>query len=393
MVACPVCEGVALAPFFRSREWSSSLVYLADDTSYAPRDPLPIMLEYCRTCGFVRQAPGFEVTLDYTGRERDTAKQLPDYASRIIASLAESAVAPDDLVVEVGANDGTFLRALRATGHRHLMGVEPSTWLAAKGLESGLAVVNDYFGRRVAADLVRLHGQARAVFCRHTLEHVPDIRDLTQGIADLLAPGGLGFIEVPDTDWIISDLFAHEIWDEHISYFRAGSLARLLRSCGLTPLRIERVRFRDTRNLLCWAQRDTAESVAPAALLGDATSKQEMAGFQERWDAFAARLRAVVGRAPRPLIAVGASHIQVNFLNYAGLDGSVDLMIDDDPTKAGHYAPLARAVPIRSTADVLQSVRAGTVLRTAFPYPAWEDRICDALAPHGIAAIKPYDHR
>jgi SAM-dependent methyltransferase len=407
MAACGVCGGARFAAFFRSREWSPTGRYLRPGEAAPNPGPIAIALEYCQECGLIRQQPGREVQLDYTGIERDTAKQLPDYSRRIIASLAGFGVGPDHLIVEAGANDGTFLKALRDAGYRNLIGVEPSRRLAARASEAGLTMWNSYFGPAVAADIARRHGPVRAVICRHTLEHVPDIRALTQGLAGVLAPGGLAFIEVPDTDWIIANLFAHEIWDEHISYFRASSLLRLAVSAGLSPLRIERERFRDTCNLLCWAVRPEHEPApdecgpdepaageragSPASQLADTTSPADLASFQARWDAFAARLRRAVAAAPRPLIAIGASHIQLNFLNFAGLDASVDLLIDDDPVKAGRFAPLAAPVPIRPTAAVLASVRAGTILHTAFPYPAWEDRIRASLAPHGVGSIRPYD--
>ena len=49
--------------------------------------------------------------------------------------------------------------------------------------------------------------------------------------------------------------------------------------------------------------------------------------------------------------------------------------------------------PSRSApnSDVLATVRRGTLLRTGFPYPAWEDRIERALAAHQVRSIKPYD--
>jgi len=36
-------------------------------------------------------------------------------------------------------------------------------------------------------------------------------------------------------------------------------------------------------------------------------------------------------------------------------------------------------------------VRQGTLLRTGFAYPAWEERIESALAAYNVRAIKPYD--
>lgn len=387
MSVCGACAGVQFMPFFRAREWSVSGHYPSTPTK--PANPVAIELEACRSCGLIRQAPDRIVPLSYDQIVRDTAKQLPDYAKRIISSLSEHGVAKDDLVIEVGANDGTFLTELRNAGYRNLLGVEPSHQLAEAATNSGLKILNDYFDRRLAHQILASHGPSRAVICRHTLEHVPDIHELTGGIANLLGSGGVSFVEVPDTDWVITQLFAHEIWDEHVSYFRPQSLSRLLERAGLQPVRLERVRFRDTRNLLCWSVRQPTSPLL-RSLAEDETTLADVDHFQARWDAFSASLRARIAAAPRPVIAIGASHIQLNFLNFTGLD-DIDVLIDDDSAKAGRYAPLARHVPVRTTADVLATTRNGTLLRTAFPYPDWQDRICSSLFPHGVGSIEPYD--
>jgi 2-polyprenyl-3-methyl-5-hydroxy-6-metoxy-1,4-benzoquinol methylase len=351
--------------------------------------PIEIVLEACSGCGLVRQAAGQEVRLDYVEIDRGTAKQLPDYAAGIIASLADFGVQPHDLVLEVGANEGSFLRALRAAGYQRVLGVEPSRALAQQADESGLDIVQGYYDVALAEQLRAEHGPAAAVICRHTLEHVPDIRELASGIAVMLRPGGLSFVEVPDCDWVIPGLLAHEIWDEHLTYFRAESLARLVRASGLTPVRLDRQRFRDTRNLLCWSVQGAPPAGMASRIAQDATLPVELALYQQRWDAFSQRLRAGLAGLPKPVVGIGASHIQLNFLNFAGLDDMVDMLIDDDPVKTGRFAPLARAVPILSTEEALRTLRVGTIIRSAFPYPGWQDRICRELAPFGVAILDP----
>src|SRR5579884_4073039 len=111
MVRCGACRGAEFGSFFRAREASVSGRYLAEPV--APTKPATIELEYCKTCGLVRQVPGRIIQLDYDGIERGTAQQLPTYASEIIASLSKLGIGPDDFVLEVGANEGTFLRELR----------------------------------------------------------------------------------------------------------------------------------------------------------------------------------------------------------------------------------------------------------------------------------------
>ncbi|WP_316187589.1 MULTISPECIES: class I SAM-dependent methyltransferase [unclassified Bradyrhizobium] len=339
----------------------------------------------------IRQVPGKVVELNYHGIFRGTAKQLPHYAEDIMSALPGYGVQPGDLVLEVGANDGTFLRELRNRGYHNLLGVEPSTQLAEFSRQSGLEILNAYFDRRLAAEIRATRGPVRAVICRHTLEHVPDIREFTQAIADVLADDAISLIEVPDADWVVTNLFAHEIWDEHITYFRNRSLARIHRDCGLAPVNLQRQRFRDTRNLLCWSRPARSGSPAESGLPEDEADFEAVAQFQSRWDALSARLRTMLRASPKPVVGIGASHIQLNFLNFAGLGDLVDVLVDDDTVKAGRFAPLVRPVPIRSTAEILASMRQGTLLRMAFPYPQWEDRIEGELRAHGVVSIRPYD--
>jgi hypothetical protein len=136
--------------------------------------------------------------------------------------------------------------------------------------------------------------------------------------------------------------------------------------------------------------RDPAGFSFSKSLAEDEASLTDLAGFQERWENFSRRLRSVVAAAPKPVIGIGASHIQLNFLNFTGLDDAVDILIDDDPWKAGQFAPLAKPVPIRTTQDILSSARHGTLLKTAFPYPDWEKRVSDTLQVFGIGSIDPY---
>ena len=116
MSECGACAGLLFAPFFHGREWSTTGRYLDAPEKQGPS--IAVELEYCQSCGLIRQAANKVVHLDYVHIERGTAKQLPEYAARIIASLSEFGVSSDDLIVEVGANDGTFLKELRGSGFR-----------------------------------------------------------------------------------------------------------------------------------------------------------------------------------------------------------------------------------------------------------------------------------
>jgi 2-polyprenyl-3-methyl-5-hydroxy-6-metoxy-1,4-benzoquinol methylase len=386
MAVCGACRSTLFGTFFRAQEASVTGLFFDQPT---PTEPATIELEYCKSCGLIRQVPDRMIRLNYERIIRGTAQQLPAYVADIFSSLAGSGVGNDDLILEIGANDGTFLKALRAQGYHNLVGVEPSKQLADAVRQSGFDIESAYFDQKLAAQLREHRGGARVVICRHTLEHVPDIVEFTKAIAAVLSADGMAMIEVPDADWLVTNLFAHEIWDEHISYFRPRSLAALLGNCGLRPIRLERMRQRDARNLLCWSVPASVNAIAPC-VTEDEAGFEAVERFQARWDGFAERLRSNVLASPRPVIAIGAAHPQLNFLNFSGLGAAVDTLVDDDPAKAGRFAPLARAVPVRTTSEILATARQGTLLRTGFPYPAWEDRIERALAVHNVRSIRPY---
>jgi hypothetical protein len=56
--------------------------------------------------------------------------QFPTYIHALIGRLKEYGIGPNDLVLEVGANDGIFMSALRDAGFNNLVGIEPSQDLA-----------------------------------------------------------------------------------------------------------------------------------------------------------------------------------------------------------------------------------------------------------------------
>src|SRR5690242_15017722 len=119
--ACPCCGGAEFAPLVDFGEVVQSGTFL-ESPGRAPVSALAFA--YCIGCGYARQSTRAPARQDYSQVNRRTEHQLPAYCGEIVDSLSKEGVAPGDLVVEVGANDGTFLDRLRAAGFRNLLAVE-----------------------------------------------------------------------------------------------------------------------------------------------------------------------------------------------------------------------------------------------------------------------------
>jgi Methyltransferase domain len=386
---CPCCAATQFERLLDFGRVPASGFFRADPTE--PFVSVPLAFELCRSCGIVRQHRGV-AQREYDDITRPTARQFPVYGDELIANLKSLGVGPDDLVLEIGSNDGSLLERLRAAGFRRLLGVEPSHRLAESGCRRGLIVVNDYFGPEIVASLVAAHGPARAVICRHTLEHVPDPLGFLRALRDCLdARCGAALIEVPDSAVIPEQMNLYEFWDEHLYYFGAGNLARLLERAGINMLRLERQPHLDTRNLLAWCGAADKQQLArrPSVRPDAITLWQELPA---KWLAYRRRLAGVVRAAPRPLYLIGASHPQYNLVNYVGIGALVDHFIDDDPAKVGRFPPVAEGrASIMSTAGFEATARSGTVLKTGFGYPQWTARVCEGATRHGMQVLDPRD--
>ncbi len=389
---CICCGDVSALPLIAFPGVPASGIFLTDPSEATSRADL--ILDYCQRCGLATKASGIGLDLDYAAIDRATAQQMPDYADMIVDWLLSEGVARNGQIIEVGANDGSFLSYLAERGFTSLRGIEPSLALAGVARARGFEIDNGYCTTATAASLVAGSGPASAVVCRHTLEHVPAPSDMLHAIATLLGPGGLALIEVPDFTGVIDNLTVHEIWDEHVTYFSRGNLSAALCRHGFDVVRCRSIPFRDTHNLVALARRtsDSVPQVGAAAAYLDDTISAGCASLASRWNAVKARHEGAAPHWPRPVMAIGASHIQTNFIHFAGLAGVVDALIDDDPLKAGTYVMLDAPRPVLTTAHVLATLRSGTLLRTAFPYPAWMDRLCTPLRAHGVTIVDPYAH-
>jgi methylation protein EvaC len=269
------------------------------------------------------------------------------------------------------------MSALRDAGFNRLVGIEPSQDLAEAARARGHKVVCDYFGPELLPKLLAEYGPARAVICRHTLEHVPHPAAFVAALAQCLdGDQALALVEVPDGSAIPDLLNVYEFWDEHLFYFSQNNLMRLLQRAGLEVTETAVQQHLETRNLLAWCKKANTVGVQPFGSQ-DAACVALWQSLPARWEAFKAGFTQALSKTPGPVYAIGASHSQTNLVNYAGVGKQVDFFIDDDAAKVGRLPPVAETRNvIISTKDFEVSAKGGTIIKTGFGYENWTQKLC-----------------
>lgn len=138
-------------------------------------------------------------------------------------------------ILDVGSGPGFFLLHGQERGWKTL-GIEPSLQAAGHARGLGVEVVEAFFDDELASTV----GLFDAAHMSEVLEHIPDPKNMLKRVANVLAPGGMICVSVPNDynpfQTALRNACGYQPWwvapPHHINYFSFDSLDRLLETCG-----------------------------------------------------------------------------------------------------------------------------------------------------------------
>lgn len=273
----------------------------------------------------------------YSSASRPLSAYHARYAAEVLDRYAEQA---RHGVLEIGCNDGDFLRHF---AHLRHTGIDPAKGPIATATDRGLTTIDWAFGSEVAKSLDRPYG---LVIANHVLAHVADVSDVIAGIAHVLRPDGLAFIEVQYLpDLLINNSF-DLVYHEHRNFFSLTTLEYALWRHGLRVVDAQ-LTDRQGGSLRVIAQHREYSNghLSSVNRLRDSESWLSSFGAYEGMQGRAERIRdrlvAMVSEESRGVVALyGAPAKATTLLNFCGLS-YIDLPFCWDTTvaKQGRHIP------------------------------------------------------
>ncbi|MBU6210333.1 MAG: methyltransferase domain-containing protein, partial [Planctomycetes bacterium] len=266
-------------------------------------------------------------------------------------------------VVEVAANDGYLLQYVKARGIA-CTGVEPTASTADAARAKGIEIVQDFFGRRLAADMASRGLHADLMAANNVLAHVPDINDFAAGFTTLLKPCGVATFEFPHLLRLMADAQFDTIYHEHFSYLSLTAVQRVFEAAGLQVFDVQELTTHGG-SLRVFAQRADSATQPVTLPVGGMLQREIEAGvrtaaYYQGLQPRAERIRDDLlrflhdaKRAGRSVVAYGAAAKGNTLLNFAGVGNDlIRCVVDLNPAKQGKFMPGSR-IPIvgRETLD------------------------------------------
>jgi len=137
-------------------------------------------------------------------------------------------------ILDIGCGAGVFLQVAAASGWRSCVGVDANA--AYEETYRDTAGIQYLFGTFETMDPEKLGGDYDAVTMWNVLEHIYDPVPFLQSVGDILKPGGLLFVMVPNVKSLATRLIrtlAPRFNWKHLHYFSPASLTRVVESAGL----------------------------------------------------------------------------------------------------------------------------------------------------------------
>ena len=282
-----------------------------------------------------------------------------NYTEQAIDALQLNA---DSLVVEAGSNDGYLLQFFLEKGIP-VLGVEPAENVAKVAQKKGIPTVVDFFGSRVASELVADGKAADLINATNVLSQVPDLHDFADGIRTLLKPSGVATIEFPHLLRLMEECQFDTIYHEHFSYFSSYTVSRIFAEHGLSLFDVEELpTFGGSLRIYLHRSEDASRAVS--SRVSDLLAREGSEGVS-RVDTYL-RFNEKVMRKKREILTFllkakdenktvagyGAPAKANTLMNYCGIRTDlIDFTVDRSPHKQGLFLP-GTHIPIYSPDEI-----------------------------------------
>jgi NDP-4-keto-2,6-dideoxyhexose 3-C-methyltransferase len=316
-----------------------------------------------KTCGLVQLRQSYSKAEMYGGGRYGyhsglNASMVRHLRGKVAEVLKRVSLGKGDLVVDIGSNDCTLLKAYPENG-ADLVGIDPTAEQFRRFYPERVELIADFF----SADLLRRRFPGRKAKVVTSIAMFYDLdapMDFVAGVRDSLADEGVWVVEQSYLPAMIEATAYDTICHEHLEYYGARQMRWMMERSGLKIIGIERNAVNGGSFSLTVAKKTAPYPECTAELDAFLRAEESYSGL-EPYRAFAAavarhrdELAAFLAKARaegKTTLGYGASTKGNVILQYCGLAAKEIALIGEvNPDKFGAFTP-GTLIPIVPEAE------------------------------------------
>lgn len=395
--ACRICKGSTLTKILSLGE-HPPVDNFTDVAGIANEKRYPLDVYFCGTCNLVQLLDVVAEDELFHGEYAyfsSASAPLVEHFRSYADDVKRENLSPDDLVVDIGSNDGVLLQFF-TDGYR-VLGIEPSGNVAEVARHKGIETQDGFFNVEMAKKIVETHGAAKVITANNVFAHIDDIDEIVNAVKELLADDG---VFISESHYLL-DLIEHmefdTVYHEHLCYYSVKPLQHLFERFGMEVCDVRRVATHGGSIRVYARKKIDAPINARVQELFDIEEQAGLhtlarfATFQEDANAIREKLVSMVRgfvAEGKKITAYGAPAKSGTLLNFCGFTADdIAYVTDTTPYKVGLLTPGSH-IPVVSP-DILKTDTPDYILLLAWNYKDFILKKEQALRDRGTKFIIP----
>ena len=134
-------------------------------------------------------------------------------------------------VLEIGSNDGTFLKNIKDLSNVKVLGIDPSDYMCKLANKKGIRTLSKFFNYQSSKLIEKKYGKFDFLYGANVFNHIDDPKNFLKCCKLITKPKSIIILEVPDLNSLFKGVGFDTIYHEH----RPAQDPLLQRQSPLTP--------------------------------------------------------------------------------------------------------------------------------------------------------------
>jgi hypothetical protein len=240
---CQICGNKVLKQILDLGHQPIVQNYLTGKMLHEEEVTYPLQLVRCEECELVQidyiVDPKLVFPPHYPYRTGLTNMLIRNFESLAEELKKDGHYKNNDLIVDIGSNDGTLLSSFKSRGMR-VVGVEP-TGAAKTANANKIKTYQEFFNADIAKMVVQKHGTAKVVTATNVFAHINDAKGLIKSVKTLMNEDSIFVSESQYLADIVENLEFDTIYHEHLRFYALKPLMRLAKDAGMSVVDAYRI--------------------------------------------------------------------------------------------------------------------------------------------------------
>ncbi|MDC3082652.1 methyltransferase domain-containing protein, partial [Candidatus Pelagibacter sp.] len=235
---CVLCGSSKLTEVLNFKKTPLANSYLSNKNS--DENSFPLVCLFCDQCShlqlkhLINPKLMFENYLYVTGTSPVLVKHFENYYYRILQKKKLNK--KKHKILDIACNDGTFLNFFKKNKFKNVVGIEPAKNLRYINKKKNIDINSIFFSYKKSFNLKNKYNSFDIITANNVFAHVPDLKDFSKGVKNILSKDGLFIFEVSYLKNVIEKLTFDTIYHEHMSYHSLYPLINFFSSINLKVL-------------------------------------------------------------------------------------------------------------------------------------------------------------